>query len=158
MMQRAMSAHVNYLKAYGGTPCTYRGVDGLSLVLTMAPAMRNTEAQTEDNVVVDKQMHDWLCNVSDLPRKPLRGDIINNNTEYYRVVQPGGGREYDYMDPWGFAYRIHTILVDGDLGSPPPIIIPPPINPPVTIRGYAPSGNEGVDTYGSPDGTTYGPP
>lgn len=161
LMQRAMRGHIKKIKRYGRVACTYRGIDGISISLIMAPALRTTESTTDDNVLVDVQRHDWLCAVTDLPRKPRRGDVITplNWGVSFRVVHPGGGREYDYMDPWGRGYRIHTILIDTVGAVEPPPVDPPPVDPPPAIEVVAPYAPPGTNAYyGNHLGEAYAPP
>ena len=160
IMQRAMASHCNRLKHYGGVMCDYIGIDGISLTFVMAPARSTTESQTDENILVDLELHDWLCNVTDLPRKPERGDYIKPHGwgRTFRVVHPGGGREYGFMSPWHYSYRIHSVLLEGeDEKLPPPLVPPDPEIPSVpALEGYAPP-TDG-DVYGSPTGEVYAPP
>lgn len=170
-VQRILGGHIGKLKRLGGVSCSYLGIDGIRITLVMAPGLRTMESTTENNVVVDREVIQWRCYVSDLPRPPVRHDLIVANGIYYRVVHPGGGREYSHTDPWVFGYRINTILVEGEPQEPIPPPVEPPTQPPpdpdpdpdpepdpdVTVTAYGPL--IGGDTwYGGPDGTAYKPP
>lgn len=128
LLQRSTRSHGHRIKRSAGVRATYTPVDGSFevLTLTMVPALRRMTGVTEQGVEIDREVAQWLCRVDELPRPPRRGDVITwlEKDVKYRVVHPGGGREYDHADQYQELYRIHsvvgeTVIVDDT--TPPPV-------------------------------------
>lgn len=147
VFQRAIRIGRRSHRKVAGVPVVYVGAnDEFTLNITLTPGIRTSEGTTEEGVVITRMEHEWIGEMSDFPRAPQRFDTIYWNGTAYRVVHPGGGREYDERDPYRESYRIYTVIVDDEQVEPPV---------PGVDDAY---GTSVGDTYANSNNEEYGPP
>lgn len=86
--------------------------DGVSSIATGISAIAENvgvEVSTEFGVT-RYETRDYLFRVSDLSRKPQRGDKITEGSKIYAVSSPGGQSEWQYDDENQLLYRVHTVF------------------------------------------------
>ena len=94
---------------------SYVPLDGTAFSIKAVPGLETTDVLTDQGLTVTRSNRDFMVELDQLTslgRHPKRGDKIVVDGTSFKVLHPGGGREWDWHTTYEDAYRIHTQAVD----------------------------------------------
>lgn len=94
-----------------GTRATYQrmGVPG-DIPVTVTMARTDAEDYDANDHVIQAHLQDWLMSADELPDgvEPASGDALVVDGRRYTLLNPGGGRCWEWSGPDRITRRLHT--------------------------------------------------
>ena len=108
MLSEAMSALRGAQAACFGETVSYIDGDGRETEVRAVPGSTVFRQRNEYGMWIRTETRDFIVTKSQLPKDPVKGDVIMWNGGEYEVLAPNDEPVWRWSDPLETAYRIHT--------------------------------------------------